>query len=167
MIQLVVLGKLVYYGGTIFLTTNLLGNIDDASQSCAQIHLCYSSLLATLRTQICESHLAHRRNAPVQSPNNDLASPGSEAIDRTTDIELSLDDYDALLEWNLNGREVKNMIKNARAWCSSKQQSLTYARWEAFVQVAASFAERKTMAMSDSAVVRNAVDGKVQRLSTK
>ena len=150
----VVLDRLEYYCGTIFLTINLLDNLDDAFRSRAQIHLCYPPLLTAARKQLWESFIVRLRKALIRSPSNDFTSPGSEATGRTIEIDLLIEDCDELSGWNLNGREIKNAIKNAHIWCSLKQQSLTLTRLEAFVKVAAPFAEKAKTASSDSPVVQ-------------
>jgi len=166
MICSVVLSKLEYYCGTVFLTTNLLEHIDDAFRSRTHIHLCYPPLSTMVRTQIWKSLIARARNASLKGPNNDPESPYSEVIDGAIEIELSSGDYDALSDWHLNGREIKNVIHTACMWCSSKQESLTRARLETLIQVAAPFAERESIASPDSAVVPHSTSGKAPRLST-
>lgn len=162
MLLSVVLSKLEYYRGIIFLTTNFLENIDNAFRSRAQIHLCYPPLSPAARTQLWRSFIHRLRTAPMWSASNDFASPSSEVTGGAIEIELLEEDFDELSEWNLNGREIKNVIK-AHTWCSLKQQSLTRTRFEAFINVTTPFAEKTKTASPDSAVVQHSTGGKMPR----
>ncbi|ERF68700.1 hypothetical protein EPUS_05761 [Endocarpon pusillum Z07020] len=94
----VVLDRLEYYCGTIFLTTNLLEHINDAFRSRAQIHLCYPELSVANRRQLWERFIVRLRKAPIRFPSNDFASSESEAFGGAIEIELLIEDYSELSE---------------------------------------------------------------------
>ena len=51
---------------------------------------------------------------------------------------------DSLAAWSLNGREIKNVVKTARLWCTYNNNGLTLDRIEAAIRVTAAFAEKTT-----------------------
>ncbi|RYP51901.1 hypothetical protein DL768_002869 [Monosporascus sp. mg162] len=87
------LTKLEYYQGIIFLTTNRVSSIDHAFQSRVDLFLPYHDLTNEARRQVWE---------------NFIGRAGRDKFDLT---EESLDKLSHL---NLNGREIKNLIKSAQ-----------------------------------------------------
>ncbi|KAI2629533.1 P-loop containing nucleoside triphosphate hydrolase protein [Hypoxylon sp. NC1633] len=84
---------LEYYEGTMFLTTNRVDSMDHAFQSRIDLFLPYGELSSHTRREIWENFLdrAGRENFCV------------------TDKDL-----DTLSEFNLDGREIKNLVKNVQ-----------------------------------------------------
>ncbi|KAH8704611.1 P-loop containing nucleoside triphosphate hydrolase protein [Phaeosphaeriaceae sp. PMI808] len=80
---------LEYYEGTLFLTTNRVGNMDPAFQSRIHVHMEYHDLTSASRKWIWKSFI------------QDMYS-------EITDKEL-----DELAEEQLNGRQIKNILKTA------------------------------------------------------
>ena len=69
----------------------------------------------------------------------------SQAIESSNpSIDLSSEDMNALATWNLNGREIRNVVKTARLWCTYNNYGLTLDRIEAAISVTAAFAEKTT-----------------------
>lgn len=87
------LRMLEYYTGILFLTTNRETSIDHAFRSRVDLFLPYSGLHAEARRKIWENFL-----------------------ERTGEVKFNLtdEDLDRLAQINLNGREIKNLIKSAR-----------------------------------------------------
>ncbi|KAI5457147.1 P-loop containing nucleoside triphosphate hydrolase protein [Mariannaea sp. PMI_226] len=89
----VFLTKLEYYQGICFMTTNRAGSLDHAIQSRVDLFLRYSNLSTTARRLVWK---------------NFLAKAGGR-----NKFSLSDDDVLTLADYNLNGREIRNMVKTA------------------------------------------------------
>ncbi|KAK6503299.1 hypothetical protein TWF481_008326 [Arthrobotrys musiformis] len=89
----VFLRRLEYYQGLMFLTTNRIKAIDPAFRSRADLILPYPSLNATARREIWSNFLGR-------------LAPGT--------FQFSDDELGELAQNDLNGREIKNMIKTAQ-----------------------------------------------------
>ncbi|KAH7303226.1 hypothetical protein B0I35DRAFT_181320 [Stachybotrys elegans] len=87
------LTKLEYYQGIIFLTTNRITSIDHAFQSRVDLFLPYRDLTSDARRQVWENFI-------------DRAGRDKFELTDTSLNELS--------ELNLNGREIKNLVKSAQ-----------------------------------------------------
>ena len=87
------LTKLEYYQGILFLTTNRISSIDHAFQSRVDLFLPYHDLSNEARRQVWENFI-------------ELA--GRDKFDLTDES------LDKLSQLNLNGREIKNLIKSAQ-----------------------------------------------------
>ncbi|KAH7035535.1 uncharacterized protein B0I36DRAFT_382223 [Microdochium trichocladiopsis] len=87
------LTKLEYYQGILFLTTNRITSIDHAFQSRVDLFLPYHDLGSPARRQVWV---------------NFIERAGRDKFDVTEDV------LDKLAELNLNGREIKNLIKSAQ-----------------------------------------------------
>ncbi|KAH8892780.1 P-loop containing nucleoside triphosphate hydrolase protein [Thozetella sp. PMI_491] len=87
------LTKLEYYQGILFLTTNRISSIDHAFQSRVDLFLPYRDLTSSARRLVWENFIEHA---------------GRDKFD--------IDDaaLDKLSQLNLNGREIKNLIKSAQ-----------------------------------------------------
>jgi SpoVK/Ycf46/Vps4 family AAA+-type ATPase len=90
---LVFLTKLEYYQGIVFLTTNRIVSIDQALQSRVDLFLPYHALDGPARRQVWENFINHIGTAK---------------------FKISSRDLDKLAEIQLNGREIKNLIKTAQ-----------------------------------------------------
>jgi hypothetical protein len=90
---LVFLTKLEYYPGILFLTTNRFSSIDHAFQSRVDLLLPYYALTSIARREVWENFIRHFGQARFQVSSTDL---------------------DELSELDLNGREIKNLIKMAQ-----------------------------------------------------
>lgn len=94
---------LEYYEGILFLTTNRVENMDQAFQSRIHITIKYPDLTSDSRKHIWQNFLA--------------------AMNYATDFGPK--DYDELANENLNGRQIKNMVKAAQLLAVSKRETLT------------------------------------------
>lgn len=95
---------LEYYQGIIFLTTNLLGSIDEAFLSRTNLHIRFLALSAASRRAIWSNFLGRLRlfDPSTMAQKND---PGTQLV-ATYALDLAPKDLDSLAEWNLNGREI-------------------------------------------------------------
>lgn len=90
----VFLRRLEYYQGTMFLTTNKIENIDDAFQSRIDIILPYGDLTAEARLQVWV---------------NFINKTGGTGV-----FDLTEEQVQKLAQgYNLNGREIKNLVKSS------------------------------------------------------
>ena len=105
------------------MTTNLLATVDNAFRSRVSIHLLFSPLSAPSRIRLWQKLLSRLPSVPSSSDGAVLTLTGSE-ISR-------------LAEWELNGREIKNVIKTVRTWCFCKGVQITLPRLESAIAVTA------------------------------
>lgn len=57
-------------------------------------------------------------------------------------IKLPANGINLLAAWDLNGREIKNVVKTAHLWCCYNHSELTLASVEAAIRVTAPFADK-------------------------
>jgi len=131
LIRTVILRHLEYYSGVIFMTTNLIDNIDDAVRSRCHMHLCYKPLSRTLREDLWRSSLGRL----------ELRSPSSSDQDQIQ-IKLLPEELTDLAAWELNGREIKHAVRNVYLWCKYKMLDITFARVKSTIQITAPFAHK-------------------------
>ena len=138
---------LEYFGGIIFLTTNLLSNIDHAFLSRCHIHLRYPPLSIQSRSMLWKNFLSRVQTPPSRSLQHDRAPSGQPSRSETGPVTVNLpaNGLNLLAAWNLNGREIKNVIKTAHLWCCYNNSELTLASIEAAISVTAPFADKTEM----------------------
>lgn len=102
----VFLRLLEYYKGVLFLTTNRVATFDPAFKSRIDLNISYPSLDSSARHQIWKTFTEKSKNFP-----------GNES-------SLSAEDLDALASLELNGREIKNLVKAGRLLAQANSQSL-------------------------------------------
>lgn len=134
---------LEYFRGIIFLTTNPFSNIDHAFLS----RLRYPSLPKQSRSIIWRNFLSRLQSLPSRSLQHDQASSGPLSSSETAPVTVKLpaDGLNLLAAWNLNGREIKNVVKTAHLWCCYNNTELTLANIEAAIRVTAPFAEKSAI----------------------
>ena len=93
-----------YFKGIIFLTANLTRTIDPAVISRAQIHLTFPALTESLRVRVWENF--------IERLPEDVGT-------------LSSADVARLATWQINGREIKNILNMSVSWCRKKKRLLT------------------------------------------
>ncbi len=111
-----------YFKGIIFLTTNLTRSIDPAVISRAQIHISFPSLTEPLRRRVWENF--------IERLPNDVGT-------------LSAADVAQLATWQINGREIKNILNMSASWCRKKQRSLSLEVVETLLTTICSTAKRQ------------------------
>ncbi|KAK8103048.1 hypothetical protein PG984_016194 [Apiospora sp. TS-2023a] len=104
------LRTLEYYEGILFMTTNRVYNIDPAFQSRIHVSLEYPDLTPASRRQVWQNFLEAASAA---------AAGGARGTTELTDADL--DDLSAL---DLNGRQIKNILKTAQLLASRKKSPL-------------------------------------------
>jgi hypothetical protein len=116
--RIVLLEKLEYYSGILFLTTNFCGEIDEAIASRIDVHLRYPKLDRKARSKLFK---------------NMVEFAGS-SEDPSISHGLTEQDFWNLSKWQLNGREIKNAVKVSARMCYAKQEKLSYLSLEAAVR---------------------------------
>ncbi|KAI5920298.1 P-loop containing nucleoside triphosphate hydrolase protein [Camillea tinctor] len=122
----VFLRVLEYYRGILFLTTNRVSSFDDAFTSRIHVPLRYTQLSEASRRTIW-SNFCKR-------------IPGG--------TDLSDNDLDRLARHELNGRQIKNIVKSAESMAAYENCKLDAARLEQFTKVQGDF-ERDWMGFVD------------------
>jgi SpoVK/Ycf46/Vps4 family AAA+-type ATPase len=114
----VFLRMLEYYEGILFLTTNRLGTMDPAFQSRIHIGIKFNPLRTHVRKAIWKAFI--KRLDETESVGQD---------------EL-LENIETMSEWELNGREIRNVLTIAQSLALSKRKSGGGLRYEHVDQVA-------------------------------
>ncbi|KAH6883168.1 P-loop containing nucleoside triphosphate hydrolase protein [Alternaria rosae] len=119
----VMLRLIEYYSGILFLTTNMPEFIDPAFASRMDIHLMHSTLSQEARRAIW---------------NNMLKST-------LVSVKVSEEELTDLASWDLNGREIKKVVKTGMKWCFFKGKVLTAQGLRTAISVSAPTAEKSTV----------------------
>ena len=146
---------LEYYEGIMFLTTNRVQTFDAAFQSRIHISIEYPELDAKSRKQVWTSFLEQHNIAQAASrdkPPKALVS-AAKAQDgagiaqedeqiakelhekRTRPHEMQPADVDRLAALSMNGRQIKNILKNAQLLASQRGVALAYDHVKAVMEV--------------------------------
>ncbi|SPJ73167.1 related to TOB3 (member of AAA-ATPase family) [Fusarium torulosum] len=140
------LRELEYFRGIIFLTTNLYHTIDTAFRSRVSLHLLFQSLTREARETVWRKFLQRlpENNRITDVTDESSTTPQNASTNENGEDELStsyddkpLDDEDMkeLSLWQLNGREIKTVVKMVRSWCNHKGYIMTLSRLENGIKV--------------------------------
>ena len=141
-----------YYEGIMFLTTNRVQTFDAAFQSRIHISIDYPELDAKSRRQIWKSFLAQhdvaqaasREKPPKALTSAAKAQDGAEIAQeddkelhrkRTLPHTMSEIDVDLLSGLTMNGRQIKNILKNAQLLASKRGVGLAREHVTAVMEV--------------------------------
>lgn len=113
---------LEYFQGILFLTTNRVETFDDAFQSRIHIALRYSELNQKARKAVWTMFLDKVKNME-----------GLDAV-AFTDYDLEI-----LSRNQLNGRQIKNLVRTAQALALNEKEKLTMEHIKRVIEVAESF----------------------------
>ncbi|KAL8403740.1 hypothetical protein RB594_008845 [Gaeumannomyces avenae] len=113
------LRTLEYYGGILFMTTNRIKTFDDAFKSRIHVPLRYNGLPASSRERIWRNFL----------------SAGGE----TDAADIGDEDYRRLAEGDLNGRQIKNVVRTARSLAAHKKRKLDHAQLQQVMDIQMAF----------------------------
>ena len=114
----VFLRMLEYYEGVLFLTTNRLSTMDPAFQSRIHIAIKFNPLGTNTRRAIWKAFIERL---------DDTESIGKDEL---------LDNIETMSEWELNGREIRNVLTIAQSLALAKRKSGGGLRFEHVDQVA-------------------------------
>lgn len=133
--------------GILFLTTNRVQTIDDAFQSRIHISLEYPQLNADSRRSVWKSFLGIDNapsaktlasskgmngtlTPPLELTNGEAKSQDSKQVSKavvpTIEHNLSKRDIERLAQVQVNGRQIKNIVKTARLLAKRNQSPLSY-----------------------------------------
>nr|XP_023907899.1 uncharacterized protein LOC112019614 [Quercus suber]POF16364.1 atpase family aaa domain-containing protein 3b [Quercus suber] len=115
---------LEYYEGILFLTSNRVATFDDAFKSRIHVPLKYSELTAASRKQIWKNFLGQKK------PGVD-ATAGLAVIDEAG--------YDALARVELNGRQIKNVLRTASSLAQFAGEQLDLAKLQQVITIQVEF----------------------------
>lgn len=113
----VFLRVLEYYAGILFLTTNRVATFDDAFKSRIHIPIRYTDLDVKSRLQIWRSFCKK--------------VPGG--------VDISDDEYEILAEHDLNGRQIKNVVKAAESLAAFDKVALDFNQLQQVTKIQATF----------------------------
>lgn len=108
---------LEYYEGILFLTSNRVNTFDDAFKSRIHVPLKYSDLTFDSRKRIWKNFLTK--------------------FDE--DVEMDEEGYDALAEADINGRQIKNVIRTAKSLAQFHGQTLNQEKLEQVIDIQMEF----------------------------
>jgi len=120
--MLVFLRTLEYYDGVLILTSNRVGTFDEAFKSRIQFALHYPPLDAPSRRKIWHNFL-------------DMLNAHDEKVD-LDDIKAHMDQ---LSGYELNGRQIRNVLTTARQLSLFEQETLDWDRIKDSIEVAGDF----------------------------
>lgn len=124
---------LEYYRGILFLTTNRISAFDSAFQSRIHITINYPGLSSTARAQIWRSFLypklstTHPDAKIQQRPDHHQGDESNESAQQVTPMKTSIPEAEVsvLAELELNGRQIKNIVKTGRLLARSLAKELS------------------------------------------
>ncbi|CZT24619.1 uncharacterized protein RCC_10344 [Ramularia collo-cygni] len=111
---------LEYYEGILFLTSNRVATFDDAFKSRIHVPLKYSSLTMQSRKQVWQNFL------------------GKMMVD-DEGVEIDDEGYDSLAQADINGRQIKNVIRTAKSLAQFHGQKLDRQKLEQVIQIQMEF----------------------------
>lgn len=109
---------LEYYEGILFLTSNRVATFDDAFKSRIHVPLKYSSLTMESRKQVWQNFLGK------------MADEG---------VEIDDEGYNSLAQADINGRQIKNVIRTAKSLAQFHGQKLDRQKLEQVIQIQMEF----------------------------
>ncbi|WPH00689.1 Hypothetical protein R9X50_00351900 [Acrodontium crateriforme] len=119
---------LEYYEGILFLTSNRVSTFDDAFKSRIHVPLKYNDLTVESRKQIWRNFLSKMDNGAMQ-----------------------LDDagYESLAQANINGRQIKNVIRTAKSLAQFHGKQLDQEKLQQVIKIQIEFEEELERGMTN------------------
>jgi hypothetical protein len=122
---------LEYYEGTMFLTTNRVQTFDPAFQSRIHISLEYQELSVESRRTVWANFLGDGAQEKTEEPPAEKSQAGEAEGSGVGKVDvgghaLSEADITRLAGMQVNGRQIKNILKIARLLASRKGETLKY-----------------------------------------
>jgi hypothetical protein len=142
------LRALDYYVGIMFLTTNLLEDLDYAFLSRIHMHFRYPVLPVDSRLKIWEDTINRKSDSSANCTKDDS---GHQVHPQ---VEMSEKDLNILASWELNGREIKNVVKVGKLWCQYNKYTLTRNRLETAIVTTAPSAQRGHLELNSGELSR-------------
>ena len=108
---------LEYYEGILFLTSNRVNTFDDAFKSRIHVPLKYNDLTVSSRKQIWKNFLSKIAGS----------------------VEVDEEAYDSLAQANINGRQIKNVVRTAKSLAQFHGQKLNREKLEQVIGIQMEF----------------------------
>ncbi|KAK4610520.1 hypothetical protein CLAFUW4_14220 [Fulvia fulva] len=108
---------LEYYEGILFLTSNRVNTFDDAFKSRIHVPLKYNDLTVDSRKQIWKNFLGKMESG----------------------VHVDEDGYDSLAQAEINGRQIKNVIRTAKSLAQFQKQKLDNEKLEQVIKIQMEF----------------------------
>lgn len=118
------LRQLEHFKGMLCLTSNIPHEIDPALKSRCRLNIQFENLTSESRREIW------RLNLETRGIINGV--PGTETK-LNVKVSMSTEDWDRLVTWKLNGREIHNVVKNAILWSLCSSIEINLATLEEFI----------------------------------
>jgi putative ubiquitin-RnfH superfamily antitoxin RatB of RatAB toxin-antitoxin module len=119
----VFLRLLEYYDGILILTTNRVGTFDEAFKSRIHLALRYYKLNEEQRVEIWRNLLGKLQDRSRERATDTLKDRRTKEL---VDINDLLMNVDKLARWELNGRQIRNVITMARYLAKFRGEILVY-----------------------------------------
>lgn len=116
---------LEYYEGILFLTSNRVNTFDDAFKSRIHVPLKYNDLTVSSRKQIWKNFLGKLGDG---------------------DVRMDEKGYESLAQAEINGRQIKNVIRTAKSLAQFQGQPLDRGKLEQVVQIQREFEQELDLA---------------------
>ncbi|KAK6854157.1 P-loop containing nucleoside triphosphate hydrolase protein [Apiospora arundinis] len=130
----VFLRLLEYFSGILFLTTNRVQSFDDAFKSRIHIPIRYTNLSQESRLQIWRNFLARVPRGEFDKSDDKTDGEKGELAPLVSEKDLA-----TLAEHDLNGRQIKNVIKAAESLAAFEGKSLNMEQLQEVTKIQARF----------------------------
>ncbi|EME44360.1 hypothetical protein DOTSEDRAFT_88541 [Dothistroma septosporum NZE10] len=131
---------LEYYEGILFLTSNRVNTFDDAFKSRAHVPLKYNDLTVDSRKQIWKNFLSKME----------------------TGVHVDEAGYKSLTQAEINGRQIKNVVRTAKSLAQFHKEKLSREKLEQVIQIQMEFEHElgaDSKRLVNGHVVNGAIDG--------
>jgi hypothetical protein len=144
------LREIEYFEGILFLTTNLYDTIDTAFRSRVSMHLRFDPLAPEARLVLWKKFLSRLPDRP-RFGTKKAGEEGTQETSGTGEMVgaaslMTEEDLKELSLWELNGREIKSVIKTVKCWSDVKKFDIDLAKMEAGVRVTAPNSHKRGVA---------------------
>jgi hypothetical protein len=144
------LREIEYFEGILFLTTNLYDTIDTAFRSRVSMHLRFNPLAPDARLVLWKKFLSRLPDRPRYSKkkeDDEATQEGDSSVEMVSASGfLGEEDLKELSLWELNGREIKSVIKTVKCWSDVKKFDIDLVKMEAGIRVTAPNAHKRGVA---------------------
>lgn len=140
----VFLRVLEYYEGILILTSNRVGTFDEAFKSRIQLSLHYKKLDKGQRQNIWKNFIRRLKVMDSAASKQVVEEPsigGAPMQPLGIDFDDIENHYEALAEYELNGRQIRNAITTARQLAKFKGKSMRVSHLRHVIEVASRFDE--------------------------
>jgi len=138
---------LEYHQGVLFLTTNRVDALDEAFSSRISISIYYPNLEKTARAEVWKNFLVDlpiavksKKKAEAEEVTN--GTPQAKLNKKLTNKNGPVFDFNALAEFELNGRQIRSCVRMARALANSEKAKLSQKHLYQTVQLSLDFSKQ-------------------------